>query len=212
VPAGEALALVGLGIAAFWSTRMLIWWAPVATGCFIVHAHAAWRRFRPQQGLPPESPRSRFWTVVAAGLASCSFATTPFGLRVFAGRVEELAQRVSSQTPVRATAWLAANPPVGQVFNTYEWGDYLVWSGPPDLPVFVTSQAHLVPRDVWRDYLAVISVAAGWAGILERYRVETIVLDELKRGALIEKLKKNDVWTVVFEDDIAVIFARRTNQ
>lgn len=209
IPAGEVLALVGLGAAAFCSARMILWWAPVATGCFVVQAHAAWRRFRPSRNVSWSSPRSKIWTAAAAALAIVTFATTPFGLRLFVGRAPELKSSVSEQTPVAATAWLTENHPVGQVFNTYEWGDYLVWAGPPNIPVFVTSQAHLVPREVWRDYLAVVSVADGWEKLLDRYHVETVVVDKLKRSALIARLRISRAWAVVFEDDVAVIFALR---
>jgi hypothetical protein len=104
--------------------------------------------------------------------------------------------------------WLRKNPPAGQVFNTYEWGDYLIWAGPPNFSVFVTSQAHLVPPDVWRDYLAVIRVASGWEAILDKYGVETIVVDTLRRGRLIGALRKEEGWSVAFENDVAVVFER----
>jgi hypothetical protein len=209
VPAGESLALVILGVAALWSARMLIWWTPVAAHALVVHAHDARRRFRPGVKSPAASPRSDIWTIAAVGIAVVSITTTPLGLRLVTGRVSELKQCVTLQTPVDATDWLREHPPAGQVFNTYEWGDYLVWAGPPKLPVFVTSQAHLVPPDVWRDYLAVIRVASGWEGILDQYGVETVVADKLRRGALIGTLTMDERWTLVFEDDVAVIFVRK---
>jgi hypothetical protein len=209
VPAGELLAVVGLGVAAFWSTRMLVWWAPVATGCLVLNAHAVWRRFRPARQWSSTPPPSATWRIVVAVIGLLAIATTPFGLRLLVGSNNDIKTFVSSQTPVAATEWLVANPPTGQIFNTYEWGDYLIWAGPPNLPVFLTSQAHLVPREVWEDYLAVISVATDWEQILDRYRVETAVLDKLKRGALIAKLRNSGDWELVFEDPQAVIFARR---
>jgi hypothetical protein len=128
------------------------------------------------------------------------------------GRIPELKQCVTSQTPVDATEWLREHSPVGQVFNTYEWGDYLVWAGPPNLPVFVTSQAHLVFPEIWRDYLAVIRVASGWEKILDTYGVETVVVDKLGRVALIRKLRNDTRWSVAFEDDVAVVFVRKSSQ
>jgi hypothetical protein len=52
-------------------------------------------------------------------------------------------------------------------------------------------------------------VAAGWEKILDRYRVETVIVDKLKRGVLIGRLRNNRTWTVVFEDPVAIIFARQ---
>jgi hypothetical protein len=209
VPAGESLALLALGLAALWSARMLIWWTPVAAHALAIHAHETWRRFLPTVNAAPVRPPSALWSAAALGIGLVSIVTTPLGARILTGKEPELARSVSPQTPLGATEWLKEHPPEGQVFNIYEWGDYLVWAGPPRLKVFVTSQAHLVPHDVWRDYLAVIRQQSGWEEILDRYSVTTVVLDKPRREALIAKLRKNGAWSVVFEDEVAVIFALR---
>jgi hypothetical protein len=153
--------------------------------------------------------RSGKWAVVTVGLVWICFAWTPFGLHLLHGRTLDLQRCVSAQTPVAATAWLREHPPTGQVFNTYEWGDYLLWQGPPDMKIFVDSQAHLVPREVWRDYMAVISVMSGWNDNFDRYGVQTIIIDKAERGALIAKLKDDPHWKRRYEDSLAVIFTRQ---
>jgi hypothetical protein len=209
LPAGELLALVALGGAALWSARMLIWWTPVAAHAFAVHAHEVCQRFLTGGKIRASPRRSVLWTAIATGIAVVSVVTTPLGARVLTGKSPDLSQCVSAQTPLEAAAWLREHPPDGQTFNTYEWGDYLVWAGPPKLLVFVTSQAHLVPPAVWRDYLAVIRLTPGWEEILDKYGVSTVVLDKVRRGTLIGNLRKNGAWSVVFEDHVAVIFARQ---
>ena len=39
----EVLLLVGLGASALWTSRMIVWWAPVAVYCLVLHAAAALR-------------------------------------------------------------------------------------------------------------------------------------------------------------------------
>jgi hypothetical protein len=237
VSAGEILALVAFGGAALWSARMLIWWTPIAGGCFVIHAQAAWRRFFPLGSLLKKatvpldnanlldkahllerdisliqeaaSVRSGKWTVVTVGLAWIFFAWTPFGIHVLHGRVRGIKDSVSRATPVAAVAWLREHPPAGLVFNVFEWGDYLIWAGPPDVKVFVTSHAHLVPREIWRDYLSVINLSSGWNDVFDRYDVQTLVLDKSERGALISNLRENKQWKRSFEDELAVIFTRQ---
>jgi hypothetical protein len=210
VNAAEVLALVVLGASALWSARMLIWWTPVAAACFTIHAHAAWRRFFPM-GSEAAAPsvRSGKWSVVTVGLAWIFFSYTPFGMAVLHGRVLAIKDSVSRDTPVAAVNWLREHPPAGLVFNVYEWGDYLLWAGPPDVKVFLTSQAHLVPPDIWRDYLAVINMSSGWTEAFDRYDVQTLLLDKADRGSLIYSLRENKQWKRVFEDDLAVIFTRQ---
>jgi hypothetical protein len=208
VAAGELLALLGLGLAALWSARMLIWWTPVAAHALAIHAHEAWRRFLPPLHATPTARRSAVWTSAALGIGFVSIVSTPLGMQILARKIPELARSVSAQTPLVATEWLKEHPPDGQIFNVYEWGDYLVWAGPPHLKVFVTSQAHLVPHNVWRDYLAVIRHRSGGEEILDQYRVTTVVLDKPRREAMIRLLKQDDRWRSVFEDELAVIFTR----
>jgi hypothetical protein len=208
VPAGEALVLVGLGTAGLLSARMLIWWAPVAAGCLVIHANSVWRSFRPLARSRGVARRSLSFTLVAVGLACLIAAATPLGRQALFGRETLFEQCVSRETPVAAVRWLGEHPQRGQIYNTYEWGDYLVWAGPRDVEVFVTSQAHLVPTEVWRDYLTVSDVSPGWQDILDRYRVETILIDKEGRQALISHLRADRRWQRNYDDEIAVIFMR----
>ena len=209
VSAAEVLTLAALGASALWSARMLIWWTPVAAACFAIHGHAAWRRFFPLAGGEPASVRSGKWSVVTLGLMWIFFSYTPFGMRVLHGREGAIKDSVSRDTPVAAVAWLREHPPAGLVFNVFEWGDYLLWAGPPDVKVFVTSQAHLVPREIWRDYLSVINMSSGWTEAFDRYDVQALLLDKAERGDLIYSLRENKQWKRSFEDDLAVIFIRQ---
>jgi len=210
VSAAEILALAALGAAALWSARMLVWWTPVAAGCFVIHVYAAWRRFYPPGNGPSAAVRSGKWSFVTVGLAWIFFSYTPFGMHVLHGRVRGIKDSVSRDTPVAAVAWLREHPPAGLVFNVFEWGDYLLWAGPPDVKVFVTSQAHLVPHDIWRDYLSVINLSSGWNEAFDRYGVQALLLDKTERGPLISNLRENKQWKRSFEDDLAVIFTRQT--
>jgi hypothetical protein len=236
----EPLLLCGLGAAALWTSRMIVWWAPVAAYYAALHGHAAWQRFqrsraasnsRKSSGLPRtwsatepavvashvrepgEAPRSGKWTVVTAGLAWIAFAYSPLGLVMLHGAKDgadgEFAQPLSEQTPLGAVRHLARNRPQGQIFNTYEFGDYLLWAGPKDIQVFVASHAHLVPREVWRHYMQVISVSSGWEEILANYGVNTVVLDQAGRGPLIRRLKQKDEWRIGHEDEHSIVFVRR---
>ena len=214
VSATEVLLLSVLGGFALWHQRMIVWWAPVAGYCLAVHLGAIWNRTRPVIG---PSPRGGLWTVATVGLCWIFFAYSPLGLTILHGAPQDAEQRadqfqrsVSSFTPIAAVDYLTRNPPQGQVFNTYEWGDYLLWAGPPDIQIFVNSHAHLVPEDVWRDYMSISHAGDGWDRDLDRYSVNTVIVDKAGRGGLIRRLREHDDWTVDYEDRLAVIFVRTT--
>ena len=211
---GEVLSLIGFGLATLWTSRLIHWWAPLAAYYVGVHLAAIrWKNF----GRPVEERRSSgLNTVVACGLVWIFFAFTPFGNTLLHGQAKDaqLAAKsykkaLSALTPLGVTAHLNAEPPVGQVFNTYEWGDYLTWAGPEKMQVFLNSHAHLVPREVWQDYMAISSASANWEQKLDQYSVNVVVVDVAQRGALIKAIKlKKETWELSYEDGIGAVFRR----
>jgi hypothetical protein len=138
VRAGEVLLLFGFGAMALWHSRMLVWWSVVAAYYLALHGAAIWQRWRRVQHVP--SPRSGKWSVVTGGLIWICFAYTPFGLTLLHGRpadpeaaAEQFRRSVSDQTPIDAVEYLKTKQLQGQLFNTYEWGDYLLWAGPENV-------------------------------------------------------------------------------
>lgn len=216
VSASEALLLFGFGAATLWTSRMVVWWTSLAVLLGMRHASAIWHaRWAPlEQWTPPV--RNGRWSVICVGLIWICFAFTPFGGRLLHGETGKLKfeKMVSRQTPLGVVEHLKklANQnrlPRGQMFNTYEWGDYLLWAGPSQLKVFVASHVHLVPREVWQDYLSISHASEGWEELLDRYGVNLITLDEQTHGGLIRKLRENPNWRLSYSDQVGAVFIRR---
>lgn len=214
VRASEVLLLVGCGAMALWHSRMLVWWSVVAGYYLALHGAAVWHRWRHVEHIP--SPRSGKWSVATAGLVWICFAYTPFGLTLLHGRpadpaaaAEQFRRSVSDQTPIDAVEYLKTRQVQGQIFNTYEWGDYLLWAGPANVQVFAASHAHLIPSEVWNDYMRTGYANEGWEMNLDRYGVNTVLVDQQWRGALIKKLKVDEDWDIGYEDNTAVVFLRK---
>jgi hypothetical protein len=149
------------------------------------------------------------WSVVTLLLMWVFVAGSSIGVRVLHGKEPDPKRSVSMATPIGAVEYLRKQPPRGLVFNTCEWGDYLVWAGPQNLQVFVDTHVHLVPEEVWRQYLAIINASSEWDDLLDRYGVNTIVVDVPLHGGLISRLRDNSAWKVSYEDGLAVVFSRR---
>ena len=99
------------------------------------------------------------------------------------------------------------NPPAGQVFNPHWWGDWLVWDGPPQLPVFITTNMHLTPDAVWMDYRIVRETRSGWDNVLARYGVQAVVLDKRRQRTLLRYLSGSRDWQQAYEDDRGMVFS-----
>jgi hypothetical protein len=142
---------------------------------------------------------------------ACAVFLTPIFTHDFLGRALEFYRdrNFSVQTPVEAAEYLVENPPRGQIFNTLEWGDYLLWAGPARLQVFAASHVHLIPRPAWQDYVRIITLDDGWQKILERYRINTAIVDDDRHAALADALREDPAWAVAYEDAQGLIFVRR---
>ena len=212
ISAAELILLVGLGVAMLRGSRMIVWWAPLAAYFLAVHSTAIWKRFRHQPSQKQSHSKSGVrlgWTLAGVLTLCMASVCSPLGQAIVPGKESSPRASFSAETPLDATAYLNAHPPQGQIFNTYEWGDYLLWAGPKELKVFVASHAHLIPRHVWLDYLRVISLQSGWERILDKYQTQIAVLDSVQHGDLVDSLRDSKDWSLVYEDDHSAIFVRR---
>jgi hypothetical protein len=209
VTATEVLLQIGLGGATLWTSRMIVWWAPVAAYYLALHGNAAYHHWRGGRLILEPVERRSMWTATAFGLFIVPALVTPFGGAVLHNRKGDATTGLSGQTPVGAVEYLHKNPPRGQVFNTYELGDYLLWAGPKDMKVFFNSHAHLVPEEIWRGYLDVVNLSSGWKETLELYSVNTVVLDNTRRRDLARALKRDEDWRIGYEDHNSIVLVRR---
>ncbi len=161
-------------------------------------------------------PRSGLNSIVVLGMIWIFFAYTPFGATMLHGYPEDNAkftklfkQNVSHLTPVDLTVYLRAHPPHGLTLSTFVWSDYLLWAGPPGISLYLNSHAHLLPEEVWEDYFVMTQGRPGWDDKLDRYGINTIVLDHQHRTPWIEVLKRHPAWEVDYEDQLGVILKRR---
>jgi hypothetical protein len=177
---------------------------------------ARWRRRRAApvpparpdtvEGLPPG--RSWRFTLVAATVAWVAFALSPAGAPMVQGDRRTPDQLYGQTVPVAAAEYLRKHPPPGLVLSPQWWGDWLVQAGPPGLQPFVTSDIHAIPPSVWRDYLRFSEARPGWMEVLDRYLIETLVLDKREQTSHIQSMRKLSNWRVVFEDAMTFVAIR----
>lgn len=152
------------------------------------------------------------YSLVALLIIWIVFALSPISQPVFRRAPRTPEQLHGSNTPTKLTEFLRANPPSGQVFHPQWWGDWLKRDGPPDLQAFVTSNIHLVPHRVWRDYNRVLSIRSGWERTLDRYRVTTIIVDKEEQENFFSVLNRHSGWQLAYDDDQAAVFVSSTGR
>jgi hypothetical protein len=110
--------------------------------------------------------------------------------------------------PLEAASYMQAREWDGQMFNTYNWGGYLIWSLYPEKPVFVDGRTDLYALNgqVLEDYVAVHWLRPGWQQVLDRYGIGFAITE--RTGLLDLALAEAEDWDEVYRDDLAVIYVR----
>ena len=110
--------------------------------------------------------------------------------------------------PVGAAEYLRETDLPGRMFNSYNWGGYLIWSLYPEKPVFVDGRTDLyaLNSQVLEDYVLVHWQRPGWREVFERYGIGYAVTE---RGGLLDvALAGEGGWDEVYGDDVAVVYLR----
>ena len=102
---------------------------------------------------------------------------------------------------------------VGNVFNTYEWGGFLIWQK-PNIKVFVDGR-----MPAWKDengkspyqiFLEIIQAQPGWNKKLNKWKSNYLLITN---GTFLDLLLKKESimyhWQEVYRDNIAVIYKNK---
>ncbi len=207
---GEMLAFVLTGLLAMWSGRMLNWWAPIAGVVIGTHLIAAMRKTNAWLKNPQQAKRTGLWTVVNMGLIWILFAFTPFGVQVVHGRVPAEQKIVSKETPLATVAYLnsAESLPRSIAFVPVEWAGYVMNRGPKSLEPMANLHVHVIPEQVWNDYIRIINGPSDWSSLLDRNGINLAVVDKDRQSALVKRIRESADWTPKYEDHQAVVFIR----
>ena len=207
VPSSEVLAHLLFGGAALWSSMFLPWWSVIAAVSFMRHGAAATRQLAAVA--EPESQRAGKWSVITVATIWIAFGFTPLGATLLHGRQPDTKKAISPLAPVELATYLETHPIPGQVFNSMEMGDYLLWAGPRAMKLFMTSHVELAPREVWKAYLSTVNGGGDWKEQLDRYSVNGVIVDKALHNALINEMKEDPNWRRDYEDGVAVVYLRK---
>jgi hypothetical protein len=148
---------------------------------------------------PDHAVRGIQSAVHAGAVTALTAAALLYGLSAISP--DSMLSSVRSQAPVQAVDYLAANPVPGRMFNSYNFGSYIVWAL-PEYPVFVDGRTDLYTDDILDQYLAVTQAREGWQAVLDRWQIEIFFMEP---GAPVLHLLRAAGWTVYYEDAQAVI-------
>jgi hypothetical protein len=119
---------------------------------------------------------------------------------------ERLEAELARAFPVAAAGFLEKTNPPGPIYNPIDWGGFLIWRLPGyQVGIDGRAQLHGGPRikrfmDTWKGL-------PGWSSDPELEKAGIVLLQ--RTAPLASLLRMDRRFTVVYEDDLAVIFVAR---
>jgi hypothetical protein len=124
--------------------------------------------------------------------------------REFGGGVQEGA------FPVRAAAFVREAKLPGKLYNDVAAGGYLTWDDPIGDGVFVDGRLEVYDTPFFAEYVAAMYDQGRWDAQAEQYGIQTVILFHHweNRRRLVERLVADPAWSLVYADEVAVVFVR----
>ena len=113
---------------------------------------------------------------------------------------------VRESLPVDAVTAIRTQQPAGPMFNSYNWGGYLVFRLWPDYLVFVDGRTDLFGDAFLREYVRVVVADDGWQAALDRYGIRLVIVEA--DSVLAKFMRSSAGWQEIYRDHMAVVFTR----
>jgi hypothetical protein len=112
--------------------------------------------------------------------------------------------------PAAAVEFLKKESVQGNMYNEYEFGDYVIYSAYPQYRVFIDGRADMYGVERMKEYYKVNQLKPGWEKILDKYNVNFIVFntDSILSRFLLER----NTWRLIYSDKVANIFVKCTSE
>jgi hypothetical protein len=122
----------------------------------------------------------------------------------------DLWQTTGKTYPVAAVEYLNSHSVPGPMYNTYDFGGYLVLTRGPGNKVFMDGRSELYePAGVLADYFEIANVKPGALSVLQRYGFQSCLLQHDEALATVLAALPN--WQKVHEDSTSILFVRRSD-
>jgi hypothetical protein len=203
----EALACAAFTAAVWTSLRFAGVWA-MAAAPFLARDLSEIVRPEPARAAPGAGVRAAAALAVVAAIAALTLLETTRRDRPFGVALE------MRNAPLHATAFMEETGIHRRAFNHMQHGGYLAYRFWPDrerLP-FITTQPELSTAAARAAYLGALQRPANWYALDRERRFDYVLLEREQTPGdhLLDVLDQDTSWVMVFGDDAAELYVRRT--
>jgi hypothetical protein len=206
----DFVLLSGIAFLALYAGRNIATFAVVATPVLTVHLDAILSErgwvLNPVRRVSPMMARlnaALVGIVIVGALVVIANNLSPKSIR-------EAQEQV---LPVRAAEFLNSAQPAGPMFNSYNWGGYLMFAT-PQYPIFIDGRTDLYGDEFINRWFQTAIGADGWQELLDEYAINLVVVEN--GSGLARQLASDAAWRLIYptpdsNDEQAVIYARESN-
>jgi hypothetical protein len=197
--ATDAVTVALFAYITFLARRNIGLFALAAAPVLSRHADALWQQTRwGARRLSRGSPILNAGLLIVIGSAAAIKIALPLLPATLAKAEQEI-------LPLGAAQWIEQNQPAREMFNSYNWGGYLLWRL-PQYPVYADGRTDVYDDQFLREYLSVTLAQDDWEAVLDRRNVGFIVIEA---GGLLDTfLRREAQWREAYRDPLAVIYVR----
>jgi hypothetical protein len=207
--ATDFLLFAAFSALALLAARNIAVFAVVAAPMLMRHADAALAelqaRFPKLKIAGSETTPPRRWRILNWILLGVVVAAAAVKIALPLNRATTLSA-IAATSPVGAANYLQQSPTPGPMFNSYNFGGYLVWALYPDLPVYVDGRTDLYDDEFLTEYLNVYTTGPGWEKTLAERNIKLVVTE--MASPLARALLKTPGWSARYSDPLAIVFVK----
>lgn len=110
--------------------------------------------------------------------------------------------------PYDAVEFIQNIHPTGPIFNSYNWGGYLIFKLSSQYPVYIDGRTDLYDDAFIRRYLNVMVAGDDWQQTLDDDGINLVLIESDSILAKFLRSNNND-WQELYRDEMATIFSRK---
>ena len=116
-------------------------------------------------------------------------------------------KKIDATFPTGAVRYLKDHPVTGPMYNSYDFGGYLVYTQPDVPKVFIDGRGELYePAGILSDYLHVTSIKPSLLSVLRHYGIQACLLRPDDPLAVYLLALRN--WKMVYSDKVSILLVR----
>jgi hypothetical protein len=198
----DYLLVLGLMLMSFWAARNIAIFAlgaiiPISRALASIPLRFTWKGSSKQV-----APSVQKYLNVSLAITFLIAAMIKISLPINNGYNQKT---LAENYPSTAMSYIASNMESGPIFNSYNWGAYLIWELYPEYRSFVDGRTDLFDDEILEQYLAAWRGEATWEAIFNQWDIEIALIEPTSPIAY--KLRIEG-WHLEFEDSKSVIFSK----